>query len=189
MTAIQTLMDEHRMIERAITALTAYARAAAKGAEAPRSDLALFVGFIQDYADSNHHGKEEDILFRAMVDNGMPIDGGPLAVMLAEHAEGRRLAGSLAELAAGEGGWEQGQRQRLLFAATGYARLLQEHIQKEDRILYPMAVRMLPDDIWRQIEEEFSAFQAATHRAEQVARLKQTAEELAKRYAPNDEIA
>lgn len=188
MTAIQILMDEHRVIEHAISALTTYARAVANGADLPRPDLTLFVGFLQDYADANHHGKEEDILFRAMAVNGMPVDGGPLAVMLAEHTEGRRLTGLLAELAAGEAAWDQEQRRRLLFAATGYARLLKEHIQKEDRILYPMAVRMLPGEVWRQIEEEFSAFQAA-QRAEQVARLKRTAEELADRYAPNDEFA
>ena len=66
MAALQVLMDEHRVIERAIAALAAYARAVARGSDLPRSDLAGLVGFLKGYADEHHHGKEEDILFRAM---------------------------------------------------------------------------------------------------------------------------
>lgn len=183
MSALEILMDEHRVIERALTSLTTYARMVAKGADLPRPDLAGMVNFLQDYADAHHHGKEEDILFRAMAANGMPDDSGPLAVMLAEHGEGRRLTGALAELSAGEAQWDPEERRRLLFAATGYARLLKEHIQKEDRILYPMAARMLSEDVWQQIESEFSAFQAAERHAERAAQAKRVAEGLAVRYA------
>ena len=186
MTPIQVLMDEHRVIESAITSLTAYARAVARGEEPPRDDLAGLVGFLQDYADAHHHGKEEDILFRAMADNGMPVDGGPLAVMLAEHTEGRRLTRALADLAAAEEAWGPDDRSRLLRAATGYARLLTGHIQKEDRVLYPMAMQMLPESAWRQIESEFSTFQSAPQRAEQAARFERMARDLADRYAAED---
>ena len=187
MTPIEVLMDEHRVIERAITALTAYARAIANGADLPRPDLGKLVSFLREYADAFHHGKEEDILFRAMVDSGMPKDSGPLAVMLSEHTEGRRLTGTLADLAVGEAAWGQEERRRLLFAAAGYARLLREHIQKEDRVLYPMAINMLPDDVWRGIESEFSAFMDAPQRAEHADRLKGMALKLANRYAAEDE--
>jgi hemerythrin-like domain-containing protein len=187
MTAIQILMAEHRVIERAITALTAFARAVSNGAELPRSDLAGLVTFLQDFADAHHHGKEEDILFRAMTNHGMPVEGGPLAVMLSEHTEGRRLTRSLAELAAAEAAWDQEQRRRLLFAATGYARLLKQHIQKEDRVLYPMAVQMLPEDAWIHIEAEVSAFQAAPENAERAAKLERMANDMAARYAGDEE--
>jgi hemerythrin-like domain-containing protein len=186
MNAVQTLMAEHRVIESVLAALTAYARSVANGGDAPRADLAELVQFLQDYADAYHHGKEEDILFRAMVDQGMPVDGGPLAVMLAEHAEGRRLTRSLAEISSGEGAWNKEQRRRLLFDATSYARLLKEHIQKEDRVLYPMATQMLPDDVWRKIEAEFADFQSARQRADQAAQFEQLAESLVGRYVADD---
>jgi hemerythrin-like domain-containing protein len=187
MSAIEVLMDEHRVIERTLTTLTAYARAIANGADLPRADLAKLVDFLREYADAYHHGKEEDILFRAMVDNGMPKESGPLAVMLSEHAEGRRLTGSLADLAVGEASWDPEERRRLLFAATGYARLLRQHIQKEDCVLYPMATRMLSDDVWQRIESEFSAFTAAKQRADHADHLKGITRQLADRYAAEDE--
>ena len=189
MEAVQVLMAEHRVIESAIRALTAYARSVANGSDAPRADLAGLVGFLQDYADAYHHGKEEDILFRAMIDNGMPVNGGPLAVMLAEHTEGRRLTSRLSDISSGEGEWNREQRRKLLFDATGYARLLKEHIQKEDRVLYPMAVQMLPHEVWQQIESEFSAFQSAPQRAEQAAKFEHMAQDLVSRYVVDDEYS
>jgi len=188
MSAIEVLMNEHRVIERSLNTLIAYARAVANGADLPRADLAGLVSFLREYADAYHHGKEEDILFRAMADNGMPENSGPLAVMLSEHAEGRRLTAVLAELAAGEGAWDQDERRRLLFAATGYARLLSEHIQKEDRVLYPMARQMLPEDVWQGIESAFTAFTSAPQRVERADRLQGIVQELAVRYAAEDEL-
>lgn len=188
MSAIEVLMNEHRVIERALKTLTAYARAVANGADLPRADLAGLAGFLREYADAYHHGKEEDILFRAMVDNGMPENSGPLAVMLSEHTEGRRLTGVLSDLAAGEAAWDPDERRRLLFAATGYARLLSEHIQKEDRVLYPMARHMLPDEVWQGIESGFSAFTSTQQRAEHADRLEGIVQELAVRYAAEDEL-
>ena len=186
MSAIEALMDEHRVIERALKTLTAYARAVANGADLPRADLAGLASFLREYADAYHHGKEEDILFRAMVDNGMPENSGPLAVMLSEHTEGRRLTGVLSDLAAGEAAWDPEERRRLLFAATGYARLLSEHIQKEDRLLYPMARHMLQDDVWQEIESGFLTFMTEPQRAEQADRLKGIVQGLADRYAADD---
>lgn len=186
---ISVLMDEHRVIERAIAALAAYARATANGAELPREDLATLVSFLRDYADTYHHGKEEDILFRVMADCGMPVDGGPLGVMLAEHEQGRRLTASLAGLAEGGAAWGPEERRQLLFAATGYDRLLTEHIQKEDLVLYPMAARMLPDDAWQRIESEFAVFAAQREREDHAGRLKKLAQDLASHYAPDDEPA
>ena len=188
MKSLQVLMDEHRVIERAISALTGYARAIALGADHPQRDLAELVSFVQDYADQHHHGKEEDILFRTMVDHGMPVDGGPLAVMLAEHTEARRFTQTLAQLAAEQSAWSPEQQRRLLRAAMGYAQLLRSHIQKEDRVLYPMASQMLPESAWQHIESGFSTFQSAPGRAEQAARYERLAEELAARYATDEEV-
>jgi hemerythrin-like domain-containing protein len=182
MNSLHVLMDEHRLIERAIDALVVYARGVGRGADHPRSDLNGFVDFIRGYADAHHHGKEEDILFRAMADCGMPTEAGPLAVMLAEHHEGRRLTGIMAELAEGEGAWEEQERSRLLKAGIGYAQLLRAHIQKEDGVLYPMAQSMLPEEAREQVEQAVQRFEAEAANAERASRLKTAVTGLAKRY-------
>lgn len=179
---LQLLMDEHRIIERAIGALSAYGRQVGEGANHPREDLAELVTFIREYADRHHHGKEEDILFRAMAGHGMPVEAGPLAVMLAEHEQGRRYARALGELAEAAGDWDAQQRQQLAAATDGYARLLLAHIQKEDGILYPMASRLIPEAGWPAIASEFEAFEAVPENAERASRLRQAAELLGERY-------
>jgi hemerythrin-like domain-containing protein len=182
MNPLQVLMDEHRVIERAIGALSAYARQVGEGAEHPRADLAELVAFIREYADRHHHGKEEDILFRAMAAQGMPVEAGPLAVMLAEHDQGRAYTQALAKLAAGEGHWDEKSRQELASAAIGYAQLLLAHIQKEDGVLYPMASQVIPEEAWEPIATEFEAFETNSANAARASRFVSAAATLAERY-------
>ena len=42
------------------------------------------IDFIRNYADRFHHAKEEDVLFKALVDNGTPKENSPVAAMLME---------------------------------------------------------------------------------------------------------
>ena len=183
MSPIQILMEEHRLIERMIGALSVYAKRVQGGEDLPRGDLEGFVRFIREFADAHHHGKEEDILFAAMTDQGMSKDMGPLAVMLAEHDEGRGYTASLAEVAAADGDWDEAQRTQLGWAATSYANLLLAHIQKEDQVLYPMADQMLPEPVWQSIEKSFAAFGADAENAARAADLGAVAATLTERYA------
>ncbi len=94
------LMDEHRLIEKALDAMVAWVTALDATSESDdKAELARFVSFIQGFADTYHHGKEEDILFVAMVDHGFPRQAGPIAAMLHEHDQGRSLVGVLNGLA------------------------------------------------------------------------------------------
>ena len=89
MDPIDLLMDEHRLILSALDALDGYARRLRRNEPVERGELARFVSFIRDFADARHHGKEEDILFATMVEQGFPREAGPVAAVLAEHEETR----------------------------------------------------------------------------------------------------
>src|SRR5512132_3975875 len=108
MDAIETLMTEHRLIERALDALVAFADEVRRKSSDEREELGRFVTFIREFADAHHHGKEEDILFAAMVQAGFPKHGGPIAVMLMEHDQGRALVRALGELASQAVPWGDG---------------------------------------------------------------------------------
>jgi hemerythrin-like domain-containing protein len=71
------LMEEHRLIERALDAMEAWVATVGSGSESDyKAELARFVSFIQGFGDAYHHSKEEDILFVAMVDHGFPREAG-----------------------------------------------------------------------------------------------------------------
>ncbi len=184
MDAIETLMGEHRVIERGIDALTAFADEARRRTADDRQELGRFVTFIREFADACHHGKEEDILFTAMVEAGFPSQGGPIAVMLAEHDEGRAFVKQLGELAAAPGPWSAEDRQRLAQAAHGYADLLRQHIHKEDTVLYPMAEAHLPPQVMERVDEACQRYEVEKTGSGEHERLHRLAEELAARHAP-----
>lgn len=157
MDPIATLMNEHRTIERVLDALDAWtARVVAERVD-DRPGLARYARFLREFADARHHGKEEDLLFAAMVEHGFSRAHGPLAVMLHEHGLGRALTATLGQLAAQLGPWTDGDRAELERAVGGYGELLRQHIDKEDQVLYPMAQARLPAAVMAGLAQRFVA--------------------------------
>lgn len=154
MDAIETLMTEHRLIEQALDALVA------RGAPS-KDELVRYVAFLREFADARHHGKEEDLLFKAMIDHGFPLEGGPVAMMLHEHGLGRALIATMREKAEQPGPLSADDSKAVADAARGYAALLGAHIQKEDQILYPMAKQAVPAAEMIQLGEACAKFDAA----------------------------
>ena len=150
-----TLKAEHRVIERVLAVLN---RASDKLARNEPVDAAVFtqsVDFIRNFADRYHHAKEEDSLYRRMGERGFPMDSGPIAVMLAEHEEGRRYVRGLADAAERYGRGDQAAMDEIVHNARGYADLLAQHIQKEDNILYEIADSRLSPADQSDLEQRF----------------------------------
>lgn len=184
MNPIEVLMNEHRLIESVLDSLEAYVDRLTPNASVEAADLGRFVQFIRAFADTCHHGKEEEILFATMVANGMPRESGPIAVMLHEHEEGRQLVMTLAEFAAHsvDPGWSDADRRRIRQTARSYAELLRQHIQKEDGILYPIAVSRLDPATMADINRRFDEFEAERTGPGEHEKLHALAEELIARH-------
>jgi hemerythrin-like domain-containing protein len=155
MKATQILMDEHRLIERVLVAMQTAASRLSNGETIRPAFFINAALFFKNFADGCHHKKEEDILFAAMNPSGSPVSGGPLAVMLAEHEQGRDF---IREIRAEAERWEKGDLSAqgpLAQNALGYAQLLRAHIYKEDNILFPMADQLLAPAMQEQVAADF----------------------------------
>lgn len=183
MDAIETMMNEHRAIERVLDALVAFAEEVQRKAATDKEELGRFLTFVREYADAGHHGKEEDILFRAMVEHGFPRNGGPIAVMLQEHDQGRGLVAILRARAEQAGPWSDDDRQEIVQVASGFSRMLHAHIHKEDAILYPMAEQHLPPEAMAQVGAACDEFEAARIASGSLERLSALGEALVARHA------
>ena len=183
--AIEVLMTEHRLIERVLGSLETYSGAVVDGRELERRVLADYVEFFARFADACHHGKEEEILFRRMAENGFSTDSGPLAVMLYEHTLNRQHVGSLRSVAQGSGAIEAPEREKALAASQAFVPLLRQHILKEDRILYPMALQMLAPPELDAIESDFDSFEREFSAGGAVVKLYRLADDLDKAFPPN----
>lgn len=139
----EELVLEHNAIKRMPRILEEMASRLEAGRAVEASDLEASVDFIRGFADRCHHGKEEDLLFGAMEEAGIPREGGPIGVMLHEHTLGRNYVMGMAEAIAAFKAGEHTAAARIAQNARAYASLLSQHIYKEDNILYPMAERVL----------------------------------------------
>jgi hemerythrin-like domain-containing protein len=132
--ATALLCDEHRVIERVLAVLEKLTtRPVAQSLDSWKKAL----DFIRGFADGCHHLKEEKVLFPAMEAHGISTDGGPIGMMLLEHEEGRGYVRAM--LAALEEAHTDAAQQTLISNAKAYIRLLKEHIEKENEILFRMA--------------------------------------------------
>jgi len=142
------MVDEHRLILRMITLVEHNAARLEAGEYRDWQFFLDAVEFIRNYADRFHHAKEEDVLFRELVRNGMPAENSPVAAMLLAHDQGRSFVKGMETAALlGQNGAEDAVAE-VVANARGYAALLREHIHTEDHVLYPLAERVLPAD-WR----------------------------------------
>lgn len=141
----RALVEEHRLILRMIALLERKAPPTVAGNYRNWQFYLDGVDFIRNYADRYHHAKEEDVLFEALVENGMPRQNSPVAAMLMEHDQGRAYVGAMEAAARQALEGHEGQAQTVADNALAYAALLKEHIAKEDDILYPLAERVIPE--------------------------------------------
>lgn len=137
MTPTEQLKNEHQAIKLMLEIISR---------KVDKEDVPDILEFFAVFVDKCHHGKEEDLLFPAMVEAGVPRDGGPISVMLDEHNLGRSYVKEV-----------RGANTQEEFAAAAKEEviLLTEHIEKEDNILYPIADMHLSKEKQEELLEQF----------------------------------
>ena len=158
MEATRILMAEHRVIELVIHALEEGAQSLERGREVRPGFFMDAADFIMGFADGCHHKKEEGILFKAMVGNGVPAEGWPVGVMLYEHERERAFARAI-RTAALRLAADPSARRAVIHNARGYSSMLKQHIQKEDEVLFPMADRFIPLEKQEQVTKAFETIE------------------------------
>jgi hemerythrin-like domain-containing protein len=155
MKATETLMQEHRVIERVLTALELAVEHLERGDKVDPDFFLDAADFIRGFADGCHHQKEEGVLFKAMAAAGMPTEEGPIAVMLSEHEQARVHTAMLASAAQRLRDGDATAVTSVIGAGRAYAALLREHIAKEDQVLFPMAGQVISATQLQNVERDF----------------------------------
>ena len=112
--------------------------------------------FLKVFVDMCHHGKEEEFLFPALEEAGVPREGEPIGVMLQEHQTGRELIGKMDASLDGLGKGNIDDKSAFKEAAESYIELLRKHIDKENSVLFPMADERLSKERQHQMSEQFA---------------------------------
>lgn len=157
MSATSVLRREHDHILSMIACLRAACEAAKTSGSLDEETFRAGIDFIRGYADAWHHAKEEDHLFPALIDDGMPGDGGPIAVMLHEHDLGRTYTRHIASQLDDAINGDEKARATVIRTTLAYADLLTAHIGKENGILFNMADQMLTPETQAILERNYES--------------------------------
>ncbi len=177
-TATGILRAEHRLILEVASVLE---RALDTG-EGDHDTLGDCIAFFRLFADACHHGKEEDLLFPALEDEGMPTDAGPIAVMLHEHRIGREFIRRMADALPRSGEGDSTAATEVADAGRGYIELIRAHIAKEDGVLFEMADGMVTGPACRDLCSAYDEGCARRFEGKTLQDLEDLAESLRGRY-------
>jgi len=134
MLPIGPLMIEHRLIERMIQIMKVQLGMIQTEKKADSGQVERIIHFVRAYADHCHHGKEEEILFRALDRKTIsPEHRRMMEELIEDHKLGRKITMSLLEA---NQRYQKADTAALSTIADGFRSLIEfypKHIQKEDR--------------------------------------------------------
>jgi hemerythrin-like domain-containing protein len=146
MNAIQELRMEHDAVKLTLKVLDKICQEielSGKLSDAQHVDHLL--EFFTVFVDKCHHGKEEELLFPALEQIGVGRDKGPIGVMLREHQLGREC---VQKMKTAFSQFKTGVAPAAVDfnrSARDYISLLNQHIDKENDVLFPMAEKQLSE--------------------------------------------
>lgn len=161
MYGIELLMEEHQNILKFTDYVKVLCCNVLETGKLNTKDFRECIEFGRNYADKQHHGKEEKILFRIMTENlGAVAEKLIRNGMLVEHDLGRFHVGELEEaLNKYDENPTTETKLAVITYASGYADLLRRHIEKEDTVVYTFAERSLSDELKTQVDKETKDFE------------------------------
>ena len=155
MNPIIELAKEHGPIKLMLHVLLKINEKIADGEQVPMPDLDDAIVFIREFADKCHHGKEESLLFPIMKKNNIRSEIDLIEVLAAEHSQGRGYIKNLVESLSAR------EENPALFAeifldnSKKYISLLDQHIDKENNVLFQSAKQSLSEEQIKELETGF----------------------------------
>jgi hemerythrin-like domain-containing protein len=146
------LIQEHRLILRAVYVLKAMADQASELKMPSQQDVEKLIEFFRRFADDHHQAKEEAVLFPALRHSELSRTNGPLRHMMFEHEQERSLVGGL------EDALRTRNHQDFAYYGRRMSTILSNHIFKEDHILFDLVEKAITKDADEKLIEEMVHF-------------------------------
>jgi hemerythrin-like domain-containing protein len=154
-TPVEVLEAEHRVIQKMVAGMSLLAEQLEGGKLVDVPLLESIVVFLREFADRCHHGKEEALLFPALIRRGVPSHGCPIGGLTMEHQKGRVMVGELADAIRGYAAGEPPAREDLVKSLRALVAFYPNHIWKEDYLLFPLAGKVLTPEDQQELMNKF----------------------------------
>lgn len=156
---IHTLVSEHEEILKFLAELEEVAArlTALDAYDSSNKDFERLKHLATELVEAEkHHAREEDVLFPELERRGIT---GPPRIMRLEHTDLKAKKKHLLELAQKAGSLDYAEFKRDLKETADYIIFnLRDHILKENTILYPAALKAIPEkEVWARLREKADA--------------------------------
>jgi hemerythrin-like domain-containing protein len=146
MNAIEELKTEHEAVRLALQILSKMVVEIEETGKMEKPEhLEQLLEFLTVFVDTCHHGKEEEFLFPALEAVGVSRENGPIGVMLKEHQQGRDHVAGIKRALSKHVDHNLDTVAKLSHHIKAYTDLLDRHIEKENNVLFPLAIQHLPE--------------------------------------------
>lgn len=184
MYSVELMVKEHDHILKLLTVMRKACCGILEGKEIDDGDFRKMIAFARNYADKHHHGKEEQILFKEMLERLGQVGINLIQHgMLVEHDLGRL---HIAELEKALDQYKEAPKTEyklhILAEAIGYANLLQRHIEKENQVVYTYAEKNLSGDILQWVDAQVSRFEEKAEESKIQQTYLQSLQRLSEKY-------
>jgi len=139
MDALESLLEEHEIIEQAIEVLNKSTKNLQNGKKVSSEVFKKTLDIIKNFADRCHHGKEEDVLF-PLIKKINTKESKVISLLLKEHEKGRNFVKGLTKAISKK------DTDGMIKNANGYINLLPQHIEKEN-VIFPRWINPLSNEI------------------------------------------
>ena len=154
MKATQQLKDEHEGIKVMLSILEQVCQQLEVKGSLHKEHFEDILDFLKVFVGKCHHGKEETLLFPALITLGVPEEG-PIATMRHEHEMGRRYVKAMSEVFDAYSAGDEFSAKDIIKNAYGYISLLSAHIEKENVVLFVIADSHLSNKRQHELLEGF----------------------------------
>ena len=155
MSAIDLLINDHKYVSRMLVVIRKVCFNLMENNEIDYEDFDKIISFVRNFADGHHHQKEEIFLFNKMVEH--LGDTGKNVIthgMLVEHDLGRSYIRNLIEALEKHKNGNNESKLDIIANSVSYATLLENHIHKEDNIIFNFAKRGLSKQLLELVDKE-----------------------------------
>jgi hemerythrin-like domain-containing protein len=147
---------DHEVITAFLTILDLSIKKLESGKAASSEDLRWLFEFNRDFVIRNHNQKEANVLFPALVSAGFPEE--QIHSLIEEHELIRLRAKTVRGFIEDYDEGAFGARARLADAGRRYIDLLKEHIEFEEKAVYPVAEELLSNELDEHLAAKLRVF-------------------------------
>jgi hemerythrin-like domain-containing protein len=138
MKAVESLIQEHKLIGRLADALEVYAQQTKQGPLPDATHLGQFAAAFIEFAECIHHEKEESILLPMLARHGVRWDEGALASVRREHRQETYLIDVLRQAGERLASWHEEDRRHISAAAQALVDFQRHHHALEAAQVFPL---------------------------------------------------